>query len=67
MVHDTCFYAPGDIRFGMRYRDVVTAAEGGMVVADLTKIGALEPDVGERQEPGWTEREPGWTEQEDVR
>jgi inward rectifier potassium channel len=67
MVHDTRFYAPGDIRFGMRYRDVVTAAEGGMVVADLTKIGALEPDVGERQEPGWTEREPGWTEQEDVR
>jgi len=45
----------------------VTTAEGGMVVADLTKIGALEPDVAERQEPGWTEREPGWTEQEEVR
>ena len=24
---------------------------------DLTRIGALEPDVGDRQEPGWTERE----------
>jgi inward rectifier potassium channel len=66
MVHDTRFYAPGDIRFGMRYRDAVTIAEDG-VVADLTKIGMLEPDVGERQEPGWTEREPGWTEQEEVR
>jgi hypothetical protein len=24
---------------------------------DLTRIGALEPDVGDRQEQGWTERE----------
>jgi len=68
MVHDTRYYAPGDIRFGMRYRDAVTTAGGGTVVAaDLTKIGALEPDVGEHEEPGWTEREPSWTEREEVR
>jgi inward rectifier potassium channel len=56
-VHAARFYAPEDIRFGMRYTDAVTMAEDGALVADLTKIGALEPDVGERWEPGWTERE----------
>jgi hypothetical protein len=29
----------------------------GTPVLDLTSIGALEPDVGDRQEQGWTERE----------
>ena len=48
---------PEDIRFGMRYMDAVTIAEDGTPVADLTRIGALEPDVGDRQEPGWTERD----------
>jgi inward rectifier potassium channel len=57
VVHDARFYAPEDIRFGMRYTDAVTTAKGGTLVGDLTKIGALEPDVGDRQEPGWTERE----------
>jgi hypothetical protein len=57
MVHDLRNYAPDDIRFGMRYVDAVTTAEDGTPVADLTRIGALEPDVGERQEQGWTERE----------
>jgi inward rectifier potassium channel len=57
MVHDLRNYAPGDIRFGMRYVDAVTTAEDGTPVGDLTRIGALEPDVGERQEQGWTERE----------
>ena len=56
-VHDIRNYAPEDIRFGMRYADAVTVAEDGTPVADLTKIGALEPDVGDRLEPGWTERE----------
>jgi hypothetical protein len=41
----------------MRYTDVVTLAADGTPVADLTRIGAVEPDVGDRQEPGWTELE----------
>ncbi len=57
LVHDIRNYALEDIRFGMRYADAVTTAEDGTPVADLTKIGALEPDVGDHLEPGWTERE----------
>jgi hypothetical protein len=41
----------------MRYADAVIIAEGGTLVADLTKIGALEPDTGEHLEPDWTEWE----------
>jgi hypothetical protein len=41
----------------MRYADAVSTAEDGTPVADLTRIGALEPDVGDRQELGWTEWE----------
>jgi inward rectifier potassium channel len=53
-------YAPKDIRFGMRYADAVTAAEDGTPVVDLTRIGALEPDIGgHHEEQGWTEREQG--------
>ena len=65
VVHDIRTYAPEDIRFGMRYADAVTFAEDGTPVADLTKIGAVEPDIGDRPEPGWPEPgwpEPGWTE-----
>jgi hypothetical protein len=47
MLHAARFYAPADIRFGMRYTDAVTAAEDGTLVADLPKTGALEPGVGE--------------------
>jgi inward rectifier potassium channel len=57
MVHDIRNYAAADIRFGMRYTDAVTTAEDGAPVLDLTKIGQREPDVGDRQEQGWTERE----------
>jgi inward rectifier potassium channel len=57
VVHDLRNYTPEDIRFGMRYVDAVTTAEDGTLVADLTRIGALEPDVGESREQGWTERE----------
>jgi inward rectifier potassium channel len=57
MVHGIRDYAPEDLRFGMRYADAVTMAEDGTPVADLTRIGMLEPDVGDRWEPGWTERE----------
>ena len=41
----------------MRYADAASTAEDGTLVADLRLIGALEPDVGDRQEQGWTERE----------
>jgi inward rectifier potassium channel len=43
-------YGPKDIRFGMRYVDAVTMAEDGTVVGDLTKIGVLEPDVGDHSD-----------------
>jgi inward rectifier potassium channel len=56
-VHDLHNYSAKEIRFGMRYSDVVTTARDGTPVLDLTRIGALEPDVGDRQEQGWTERE----------
>jgi inward rectifier potassium channel len=57
VVHDVRYYAPQDIRFGMRYADAMSMARDGTRVADLTRIGALEPDVGDREEWGWTERE----------
>jgi inward rectifier potassium channel len=58
LVHDIRNYAAEDIRFGMRYADAVVMPEDGTPVADLTRIGALEPDVGDHlEEPGWTERE----------
>jgi inward rectifier potassium channel len=57
VVHEIRYYEPQDIRFGMRYADAVSTAQDGTLVADLTRIGALEPDVGDRQESGWTERE----------
>jgi inward rectifier potassium channel len=56
-VHDIRNYAAEDISFGMRYTDAVTTAEDRTPVLDLTKIGALEPDVGDRPEQGWTDRE----------
>jgi inward rectifier potassium channel len=56
-VHDLRNYSAGELRFGMRYADAMTTATDGTPVLDLSSIGALEPDVGDRQEPGWTERE----------
>src|SRR6266851_4028641 len=57
MVHDIRNYRARDIRFGTRYAQAVTTAADGAPVLDLTRIGAIEPDVGEREEQGWTERE----------
>lgn len=57
MVHDLRTYGPKDIRFGMRYVDAITIAEDGTPVADLAKISALEPDLRDHQDPGWTEQE----------
>ena len=56
-VHEIRNYAPENIRFGMRYVDAVTTEEDGTLVADLTKIGEMEPDLGEHQEQGWREWE----------
>ena len=56
-VHEIRNYAAEDIRFGMRYADAMTTAADGAPVLDLTRIGALEQDVGDRREQGWTERE----------
>lgn len=56
-VYDIRSYAAADIRFGTRYGDAVTTAEDGTPVLDLGNIGALRPDLGDRQEDGWTERE----------
>jgi hypothetical protein len=44
-------------RLGIAHVPAVTIEEDGTPMADLSKIGALEPDVGENSEPGWTERE----------
>jgi inward rectifier potassium channel len=49
LVYDHRNYAPEDIRFGMRYADPIFAEDDRSLVADLTRIGALEPDVGERR------------------
>jgi inward rectifier potassium channel len=57
LVHGFRNYAPEDIRFGMRYADAVSLDADGTPVGDLSRIGKLEPDVGEHWEPGWTERE----------
>jgi len=59
-VHDIRTYRPEAIRFGVRYRYPVTFGHDGTPALNLTTIGALEPDVGERREAGWTEREEGW-------
>jgi len=56
VVHDIRNYAAEDIRFGMRYTNAMTT-EDGTPVLDLTRLGELEPDVGERKEYGWTEQQ----------
>ena len=56
-VHDIRNYPAEDIRFGMRYTEAVTTAWDGTPVLDLATIGALETDIGDRQEQGWTDRE----------
>jgi hypothetical protein len=43
----------------MRYVDVISIEEDGTPMADMTRISAMEPDVGpERQFGGWSDREP---------
>lgn len=57
LVHEMCNFAAEDVRFGMRYVEAFTTDDDGTAVADFTKIGDLEPDVGEHPEQGWRERE----------
>jgi inward rectifier potassium channel len=56
-VHDLRNYSASAICFGMRYADALTTTQDGTPVLDLTRIGALVPDAGDRPEQGWTERE----------
>ena len=48
-VHDSRSYAPNTIKFGMRYEDVISQAEDGSPIADLTRISAIEPLNGHVQ------------------
>jgi len=57
IVHELRTYAPDTIRFGMRYCDAVTSGEDRVAVVDLTRIGEIEPDIGEFREQGWTASE----------
>ena len=57
VVYDGHTYGPEDLRFGMRYADAISISQDGTPVADLTRISALEPDVNDHLEPGWTEQE----------
>ena len=58
-VHEIHNYETRDIRFGVRYRDIVTVAKDGSAFADLKRLGELEPEGEDSTEPGWTEQEGG--------
>jgi inward rectifier potassium channel len=45
IVHDLRSYAASDLRPGMRFLDAITVHEDGSLVADLTRIGEIEPDA----------------------
>jgi inward rectifier potassium channel len=44
IVHDLKSYLATDLRPGMRFVDAITVHEDGYIVADLTRIGEIEPD-----------------------
>lgn len=44
IVYDHRTYVGHDLRPGMRFLDAITVHEDGLVVADLTRIGEIEPD-----------------------
>jgi inward rectifier potassium channel len=46
LVYDIKDYAGEHIRFGMRFADMITAAEGGGAIADLSRISMLEAEDG---------------------
>jgi inward rectifier potassium channel len=57
LVNEMCNFASEDIRFGMRYVETFTTDDDGTAVADFTKIGEIEPDLGDQPEQGWRDRE----------
>jgi inward rectifier potassium channel len=58
VVYELKSYQPTAVRFGMRYADAISEAEDGTPIADMTRISALEPDVGgHREEPGWSTKD----------
>lgn len=54
--HDIHTYGPTDIRFGRRYVEAVTVTEHSRLVAALTTISALVPDIKDHPESGWTDQ-----------
>jgi inward rectifier potassium channel len=44
-VHDMHDYGPEDIAFGMRYAEAVTIDAAGRPVADLERVGQIEPEA----------------------
>ncbi len=58
VVHDVRTFGPGDVVFGMRYVDVITTEADGTPLADMTRIGEMEPDTGpEPRVGGWSDKE----------
>ena len=43
-VHDMHDYGPADLRFGMRYAEAVSVDAAGRPVADLGRVGEIEPE-----------------------
>jgi len=58
VVHDVHTFGPRDVVFGMRYVDVITAEPDGTPMADMTRIGDMEPDTGpEPKMQGWSDKD----------
>jgi inward rectifier potassium channel len=59
-VLDVRDYGPGEILFGMRYAEALCLDKRGHPIADLTRIGLIERDVGpEPPQPGWVDTPAG--------
>jgi inward rectifier potassium channel len=53
-------YGPGEILFGMRYAEALCLDARGHPIADLTRIGRIESDIGpEPPQPGWVDTPAG--------
>jgi hypothetical protein len=53
-------YGPGEILFGMRYAEALCLDARGHPIADLTRIGRIERDIGpEPPQPGWVDTPAG--------
>jgi len=56
-IHEIHNYDARRIRFGARYRDILSGSEEGLALADLRLLGELEPDDRDAPEQGWSEQE----------